>query len=310
MTDTLESLRKKIDGATDLAAVVRTMKALAAANIAQFESAVQSLQDYYRTLELGLAVCAKHLETRALETAASYSTGNPSQPKNVVVFGSDQGLVGRFNDALAEFVVHEFQQPKAGHPTLRIWVVGERLRGRCADLGLPSDRVFTVPTSVNAITPLITALLEAWEAQTASGVGPELHVVHNRPVGGIAYAPARQRLLPLDAKWWMNKAAVQWPTKQPPELAPSGAMPLVAMTYHYLFAGLFKACAESLASENASRLAAMQRAERNIREVLDNLTLAFNRLRQSSIDAELFDVLSGYELLDKTAANNGRKNFA
>ncbi len=60
-----------------------------------------------------------------------------------------------------------------------------------------------------------------------------------------------------------------------------------------------KICAESLASENASRLAAMQRAEKNINELLDDLTHSYHQLRQSSIDEELFDVVSGFEALKK-----------
>jgi F-type H+-transporting ATPase subunit gamma len=60
---------------------------------------------------------------------------------------------------------------------------------------------------------------------------------------------------------------------------------------------LFQACAESLASENASRLAAMQRAEKNIGEILEQLNRTFHRIRQESIDEELFDVISGYEAL-------------
>jgi hypothetical protein len=60
---------------------------------------------------------------------------------------------------------------------------------------------------------------------------------------------------------------------------------------------LFRACAESLASENASRLAAMQRADKNIDELLEDLNGRFHRLRQSGIDEELFDVISGFEAL-------------
>jgi len=68
----------------------------------------------------------------------------------------------------------------------------------------------------------------------------------------------------------------------------------------YLFVSLFRACAESLASENASRLAAMQRAEKNIDELLEALNGKFHRLRQSAIDEELFDVISGFEALAGT----------
>jgi F-type H+-transporting ATPase subunit gamma len=62
-------------------------------------------------------------------------------------------------------------------------------------------------------------------------------------------------------------------------------------------AGLYRACAESLASENASRLAAMQRTDKNIDELLDDLNRTFHRLRQNGIDEELFDVISGFEAL-------------
>jgi F-type H+-transporting ATPase subunit gamma len=76
-----------------------------------------------------------------------------------------------------------------------------------------------------------------------------------------------------------------------------GTAALRALIREYLFVSLFRACAESLASENASRLAAMQRADKNIDELLEELNRTFHRLRQSSIDAELFDVISGFEAL-------------
>jgi len=67
----------------------------------------------------------------------------------------------------------------------------------------------------------------------------------------------------------------------------------------YLFVSLFRACAESLASENASRLEAMQRADKNISDLLDELNATYHRLRQSGIDEELFDVVSGFEALSR-----------
>jgi F-type H+-transporting ATPase subunit gamma len=78
----------------------------------------------------------------------------------------------------------------------------------------------------------------------------------------------------------------------------SGATTLRALIHEYLFVSLFRACTESLASENASRLAAMQRAEKNIDELLEELNSVFHRLRQSGIDEELFDVISGFEALN------------
>ena len=62
MSDTLASLRHKISGAGDLKSVVRSMKALAASSIGQYEKSVLALADYDRTVELGLAVCLRNRE--------------------------------------------------------------------------------------------------------------------------------------------------------------------------------------------------------------------------------------------------------
>jgi F-type H+-transporting ATPase subunit gamma len=74
---------------------------------------------------------------------------------------------------------------------------------------------------------------------------------------------------------------------------------LRALIREYLFISLFRACAESLASENASRLSAMERADKNIDDLLETLHSAFHRTRQAGIDEELFDVIAGFEALAK-----------
>jgi len=104
--------------------------------------------------------------------------------------------------------------------------------------------------------------------------------------------------LPLDDTWRRDLSELHWPTKSLSEVIGGGDTTLRALVREYLFVSLFRACAESLASENASRLAAMQRADKNIDELLDDLNGTFQRLRQSSIDEELFEVISGFEALN------------
>ena len=95
----------------------------------------------------------------------------------------------------------------------------------------------------------------------------------------------------------MKLVELPWPTGNLPEVMGETTATLRALIREYLFISLFRACAESLSSENASRLAAMQRADKNIDELLEDLNGAFHRLRQSGIDEELFDVISGFEAL-------------
>lgn len=258
------------------------MKALAASNIGQYENAVQALSEYDLTVELGLWACLRHqqeepgLEKKHLE-----------EPTGVVVFGSDQGLVGQFNDVLADFVMetlHHFQGKKV------IWSVGERMNMRLKDMGLPVVGIFEVPNSVNAITPLIGQILDQSEV-------PLLYIFHNSPTQGALYKPVRQRLLPLDKKWRREIMKQSWPTDLLPEVLGDRESTIKELIGEYLFVSLYKACAESLASENASRLAAMQRAEKNINDLLEELKQIYHHLRQNAIDTELFDVISGFEAL-------------
>jgi F-type H+-transporting ATPase subunit gamma len=152
-----------------------------------------------------------------------------------------------------------------------------------------------VPSSVQAITPLVGQIQLQSEAHRAEGDYAGVYVFHNRPESGSLYEPVSQRLLPLDAPWQQGLAKVDWPTKTLPEVMGGGTKTLRVLIREYLFISLFRACAESLASENASRLAAMERADKNIDELLETLHGSFHRLRQSDIDEELFDVISGFE---------------
>jgi F-type H+-transporting ATPase subunit gamma len=292
MSDTTASLRRKIDGAGDLQSVVRTMKALAASSIGQYEKSVRALADYYRTVELGVGLCLRGSGLAALMTERNRATGAISI--GAVVFGSDQGLVGQFNDVVANYAVKTLAALPA---KAEVWAVGERVHVRLADAGLPLMGLFIVPNSVKAITPLVGQILVESEMRHGQGEVTELYLFYNRPMSGAVYAPVSQRLLPLDENWRRKLAELPWPTGNLPEVIGGGTATLRALIREYLFVSLFRACAESLASENASRLAAMQRADKNIDELREDLNGTFHRLRQSGIDEELFDVISGFEAL-------------
>jgi F-type H+-transporting ATPase subunit gamma len=213
-----------------------------------------------------------------------------------VVFGSDQGLVGQFNDIVADHAIKALSAlPGKAH----VWAVGERVHARLTDAGFPPMGLFAVPNSVKAITPLVGRIQIESEAHRAKGEYTQLYVFHNRPKPGALYQPVSQRLLPLDAPWIESLIKIPWPTKMLPEVMGGDTATLRVLIREHLFISLFRACAESLASENASRLSAMQRADKNIDELLETLHGTFHRLRQSGIDEELFDVISGFEALSR-----------
>lgn len=290
MSDTTASLARKIGGARDLQSVVRSMKALAASGMGEYEKSVIALADYFHTVELGLRVC---LRDRASLPEIKTTDGDWIA---AVVFGSDQGLVGQFNEELVDFALQTLAKSPA---SLHIWAVGERVHARLADEGLTLLGLLPVPNSVKTITPLVGRILGESEELGKTHELKELYLFYNRPRADVIYTPVSQRLLPFDETWRRELICCAWPTRQLPEVIGGGTETLRALIREYLFVSLFRACAESLASENAGRLVAMQRAEKNIEELLEDLSGRYHRLRQSSIDEELFDVISGFEALLK-----------
>jgi F-type H+-transporting ATPase subunit gamma len=291
--DTLESIRNKSDGAKDLKSVVSAMKAMASSNILQYETAVVALGEYYHTVVLGIIAYFKSQKIDAImEQPGKKDPGE--KVTCAIVFGSDQGLVGQFNDSMAEFVSASLR-PIPGKK--EIWAVGERVQLLLSDMGFTLSKVFPVPEAADRIAALVDQLLTDSEESHEKRPVKAFYIFHNQPKAGSGYQQVMQRFLPLDEKWKDALLEMPWPTTLLPQIAGGIQPTLQALISGYLFVSLFKACAESLASENASRLEAMQRAEKNIGDLLDNLTKKYYRLRQSYIDEELFDVVAGFEAL-------------
>jgi F-type H+-transporting ATPase subunit gamma len=299
MSGTIESLTRKISGAADLGAVVRSMKALAASSIGQYQKAVQSLDDYATTVELALTACFRQAGPG---NVAAEAGSQKTHGIGAIVFGSDQGLVGRFNEVVVKYAVNALEALPG--TVTKIWPLGQRIHALLDDAGMPTAGTLPVPASVNAIAGLVGQILIDVETARERGEVAEVYLFHNHPKSGSVCDPVGKRLLPLDLAWQKQLAAAPWPTKLPPEVIQGATSPLRAFIREYLFVLLFQACAESLASENASRLAAMRRAEKNIDGILEDLNLKLHRIRQESIDEELFDVISGYEAL--TAVHRSR----
>jgi F-type H+-transporting ATPase subunit gamma len=285
VSDTLEGLRRKLEGAAKLESVVRAMKALAAASIGQYEAALRALGDYQRSVEIGLHTCLPVATT----PVRSASPGTPA-PIGAIVFGSDQGLVGRFNEVIAEFALGKLTAipgPK------RIWGVGDRVCEHLAAAGLALAGRHALPGSADAISALVEQLQFECEASHSKGECAEVLVFNNRPQSMALYRPVSLRLLPLDAGAAERQVRPGRPSGGFREILGAGDATRSALVREYLFICLYKACAESLASENGSRLVAMQSAQKNIEALAAVTSHCYYRLRQSSIDEDLFDVMTG-----------------
>jgi F-type H+-transporting ATPase subunit gamma len=300
MAESPMRLRRQIDSAIDLQSVVRAMKAQAAAGIARYEKSVAAVAAYADIVESGLGAALR--QTREGGTLQPARATVAHAARRAIVFGSDQGLVGRFNQAVAALAA---QSLAAATGAVGVWAVGDRVHAALDAAGLSPLATLPVPSTVHAVTGLVADLLTRLFPDRDRAPAGSLHedtsllLYYNRPVpgSGALYEPVVQRILPLDEAWRQALMSRRWPGTQPPEVIGDLVFVLRSLVREHLFVSLFRACADSLASENASRLAAMDRADSNIDKLLVGLQGRFHRLRQSGIDEQLSDVTAGFRAL-------------
>src|SRR5690606_11769030 len=138
------------------------MKALAAVSIQQYEKAVEALAHYNRTIEMGFHI--------VLGAEPCYF--NPREAEQgrtgVVVFGSDQGMCGRFNEEIVTFVTGK-RRKENPREDWSVLVVGVRAERQLADEGLLTEHSYEVPISVSEITLLVWEVLlriERWQVES------------------------------------------------------------------------------------------------------------------------------------------------
>lgn len=287
---TSEAIKRQLETSEDLYAIVRTMKALAAVSIRQYEEAMASLAEYARSVDLGLQALIRD-RPEALRATM------PARRPGSIVLGSDQGLCGAFNERIATF----YLESRASGPTEAnqgpLLVVGLRVAGRLEDAGVPPADVLTLPASVALVARLVQDLLARIDAWRTADAVDGVRLYFNRPRPGASYEPHQETLLPLDLNELHAMAAAPWRPRASPVFASDWDVLFSAVVQQRLFVTLHHAVAASLAAENAGRLAAMHAAQRNIEERLDLLRGRFHLQRQTSITTELLDIVSGYEAL-------------
>lgn len=290
--ETLEALQRKITSAEDLQSMVKTMKALAAVNIRQYERAVESLAVYHRTIERGLHI----LLTTKGDHAVIMKAGHDDR-LGAIVFGSDQGMCGQLNEQVVAHALNSMDELGTSPSDRTLLVVGRRAAARLEAAGQTVEACFAMPGALPGVSTMVQDLLlqlEAWHIQRQIG---RIYLFYSQHLSSATFRPYTVHLLPVNQAWLTILEAEAWPTRMIPTYTMDWDRLFSALIRQYLFVSLYRACAESLASENASRLAAMQGAENNIEDRLSELQSLFRQQRQTAITEELLDIVSGFEAL-------------
>lgn len=288
----LETLKRKIDSATDLQSVVRTMKALAAANIKLHEKAVLSLMEYNRTIEMGL-----HIVLRNMQGKIQLSKPVHRIRLVAIVFGSERGMCGQFNKQISDYTIEMLKKLGAGYEDRLVMALGERVAAKFEGAGQVVHGMLPIFATHADITSIMMELLIKIEEWRQKYDIEQIVLFYNRPAKGTSYTPVMLNLLPFDPDWLHEMVEKKWPSRTLPAFTMDLNQLFSVLVRQYLFVSLYRAFIESLASENTSRLFSMQSAEKNIEDRLKELNAQFHHQRQASINAELLDVATGFEAI-------------
>ncbi len=290
--ETLETLSEMLETTGDIQSIVRTMKSLSAVSIHQYEQAEAAMSDYESTVDLGLT--ALLLDRRARGLPLPETRARQTERSGLVVIGSDRGLCGRYNEIVARKA-----ETCLDDRTVALGVIGARAAARLDTSGHQADRLFLQPGSVAGLRRLVQSVIVEIEHWTRDpGVG-HVRVIHNRREGRSRSVPVVRDLLPIPDAYLRDRACADWPGPGLPFFRADPERLLSWLVRQRLFVVLYRALAEALASEHATRLAAMQNAERNIEDRREDLNSAYRRKRQETITRELLDIVSGFEAVSQ-----------
>lgn len=286
--ETLESLGEKLDTTGDIRAIVRTMKSLSSASIRGYERAVEAVGEYERAVEMGLQVVLRDGPPRQRRDRSAKG------PDGLVVLGSDRGLCGRFNDRIAQHASSWLETVQHGDTRL-LGVVGIRAAARLESLGAQADRVFTLPGAISGLAKAVNGIAVEIERRVSAGDVRSVTLAYNRRTQEALAQPMDRRLLPVPERYLEELATRPWPGPSRPTYRMDRDALFSWLVRQHIFVAIYRGFADSLASEHASRLAAMQSAERNIDDRREELEGRYRQKRQETITRELLDVVSGFE---------------
>ncbi len=289
----LKDLKTRIDSVKSTQKITSAMKLVAAAKLRRAEEVAQASRPYSTRMNDVIASLASKADA---SSAPALLVGRQDAKAHLlVIISADKGLCGGFNAFITRAARKIIAEKEAAGETVMVYVVGRKsadsLGAEIADKtfarieGIQGKAVFGDAEDIAA------KIIEGFEAGTFDGVS----MLFNKFVNVIKQDVTHTSLIPAEIGTVEEAEATGLEASY--EYEPDEEEILKALLPRNLATQLFSALLESSASELAARMTAMDNATRNAGDMIDRLTLVYNRTRQANITKELIEIISGAEAL-------------
>ena len=289
----LKDLKTRINSVSSTQKITSAMKMVAAAKLRRAQEAAESGRPYAARMRSVIASLAAKADKNS---ASPLLVGRETVKTSVLVMVcADKGLCGGFNGSIARLARQEINRLEAEGKKVQLYVVG---RKAADNLGSEiADKIFARIEGVQGGVINYSNAADISEKIIAGFEGgsfDSVSLIYNQFVNAITQNVVHSSLIPAEVQASDEKsdAAGQFYDYEPEE-----AEILGALLPQKLSTQLFSALLESSAAELAARMTAMDNATRNAGDMIDRLTLVYNRTRQANITKELIEIISGAEAL-------------
>ena len=291
----LKALRARINSVKSTRKITSAMKMVAASKLKRAQSQAEAARPYAERMQRMLGALAKSAAGSPTAPQMLVGTGR-DQVQLLIVVTADRGLAGGFNTNVGRAARGAIQRLEGQGKTVKVITVGRKGRDylkREYASRLVGEYSFAGKKRVEfgdvaEIGGKIATMLAAGEFDVAT-------IVYNRFVSVISQIPTEQQIVPLQ----VDTLATSEPAATGPqpiyEFEPDEEAILAALLPRNMAIQLFRSLIESAAGEQGARMSAMDNATRNAGDMINRLTLNYNRTRQANITRELIEIISGAE---------------
>jgi len=227
---------------------------------------------------------------------------NPSpHPRKIllVVITSDRGLCGGFNANVNKFAEQFYKENKSTYEVLDLLFVGSKASDYFRRRGI--EGIDTITQLAREISyTLAASVAERLMKSYSEGGYDEIRLVYNEFKSAIFQNLVCETILPVDlSHGTLHEQEGKVAFSKDLIFEPDPEEIIDDLLHKHFAAQVYRCMSESVAAEHAARMTAMENATNNAKEMIDGLTLTYNKLRQASITKELIEICSGAEALKR-----------
>jgi len=290
----LKALKMRINSVKSTQKITKAMKMVAAAKLRRAQDAAVASRPYAERLEAVVASIASKVDASPQAPKLLSGTGK-DQIHLLVVATSDKGLAGAFNTNIVRLARKKAEELRAAGKTVKFYTIGRKgndqlsrtYRGDIINKIEPGDLGKLGFSDVQGYAADLIARFEASEFDVA-------HLLFNKFVSVLTQEPTAIQIMPIAVS---AAGSATTGASAAVEYEPDEEEILADLLPRNVAVQLLRAMRENAASEQGSKMTAMDNATRNAGDMINKLTIQYNRTRQAAITTELVEIISGAEAL-------------